>query len=778
MTRRVEFEGQVHEFPDDFTDEDIAAALSAAPAPQRRNMPRSSSPTGRRPDAQRVGRDIGPDLARRAVERQLNRQMSPGGIGYLTQPFVDMVTSRRRRDAVGESAQGALRDLQEVPNLDFGQLAQDTGAAAAEGVKNLPRIAGYAATHLPEIGRAVTYGPFVDAERAQRDLDAAELMGDEASASEAARRANARTAEAGLNIVGPLAVGGGNSVARAGATGAALNAPFALSRGEPDAPLQERLPGALTEIGGVGAFAAGTQGIANGLGGLARMRERNTNQTRARAAEFEEAEVRPFLAATEGRGAAPVTMQVAENPAGGNARRNLRAAAQDVENRAGTLASRNGDPVTPEIAGERAQGAVRRFANGEGRGRSMPQPRAGDPASIPVREWSMSDKAEALYGPIFDDLAFDEAAMVGNVDGPIITTEATQRVLNDIMGSVKGPRSAERIISSAIRDMQERLGSDAASGQLRFQDLRQWRTHVRNAQRDEGLRQGMSNANLQRIESALTDDIYRSADMIGGQAGSKLRRVDQWYRAANQRIDGALRQIDEAGGGEQAFRRIRELALSGGRRNTRQLLAIRRSLTPDDWRVVAGAIINDMGKAPKGRAHLGEFDLDTFVTNYQDMARNPEAIQALFGGQSLGRLAADLDNLGHVAGYMKEVRGFTNWSRSGQSMQSFWTQSAVTAAVAAAAVGNFVPALGVAMFLVGTRLTGELLTNPAIVRWLTAAPKAGATPRSARAHLLRLGEISTRNPALAPVVADLSQRGLLGERDQARTPPQRELVHQ
>lgn len=554
------------------------------------------------------------------------------------------------------------------------------------------------------------------------------------------------------------------SALRGGAAAAGINAPFAFARQEGN--FQERLPGAARETAIVGVAGTALQGLANRFA-----RPPAPNSSQARAQEFQAANVRAPLAAVQGRGNAPMAQAIAENPVGGNVRRNLQNSVDDVEREYRGMVGQAGQVEPREVAGEIVQRGVRRFANG--RNEPMPNRQVLDPATgrmvqatprqIRTRDWSFGAKSGALYDDVFGRLASDEEALIqGGVRGHL-DTSATRSVLRDIIRRVSGTASRETMSSPMIGQIRQALVTDARNGTLRFQDLRAWRTWVREAQRNEGLRQGLDNAALQRLEGALTTDIYRSAMNIGGQAARDLHSIDRWYRQTSNRINTALEPFNTkvngvaTQNGASAFRRVIDLASQGGRQNTRQLMQLRESLRPDEWRSVSASIMDELGNVNFGNPHINEpgaFSLENFVSNVGRMSA--EGRQALFGPQ----LARDLENLARVAGYIKGVRSYANMSRSGSSLQNASTIAAGGGAVVAAATGNVAPLVTLVGAGVAMRITGEMLTNPAFVRWLTS-PSTGGLSR----QLTALATIASKDPAVAPLYEELA--GLVTDRSRA-----------
>lgn len=764
-------DGQVFEFPDGTPEATISRAVrehySSAPssAPQR-SMPRTSAETNA--------------VQRGYMLRNMQRETAPLGLGYLIQPLSDMVSDPRRRTQAGNAIGGAAGWLaqQAQQPLDLPRLGRDTMAAGQEAWNNLPSLAGNVLTHLPQVLRGMTYGPAQDAETAAQDEDLANVRGDNAAANAAASRANAATVQNTINMAAPF-MGGGNAV-RAGVTAAAVDAPFALARQEGN--LQERLPGALTEIGGVGMLGAGLQRAASALPAT-----RIAPRTADIVDRFEQANVPPIFAAARGQEAAPMTMAIAENPIGGNVRANLARSAAATGEEANRLAGEYAPPLTRESAGETIQSGIQRWANPT-RAEPGPTDLAGA-YSTPSRLWSFDTKANTLYENVTGRIQQMEDAALGGAGQPRIGAEPTltvtsnaQRVLNDIVGSVRNQSFRQTIADPQIVRF-ARLINDP-QGRVHFGDLRAFRTYVRGLQENPQLRQGMDDAGLQRLEEALTQDISQSASNIGGpQAAHVLNRVDTFYRAGQQRIQRALQPFRDARSPASAYERIIQLASDNrAGANTEALLSLKRTLRPDEMRSVQATLINRMGRVRKGAADALEpeaFSIENFTSNYADMS--PAARRILFGSRGGGAtedLAAALDNLAYVAGRQKNVRGFTNYSRSGSSVQNVGTLALAAGAVGRAFMGDFMPAVELAAGAVGMRVMGEALTNPRFVRWMVGASRTTGKAGSLAAQLPRLAVIAAADPAVAQVYNELahpSARQSAPPADAAPSPRAREL---
>jgi hypothetical protein len=309
------------------------------------------------------------------------------------------------------------------------------------------------------------------------------------------------------------------------------------------------------------------------------------------------------------------------------------------------------------------------------------------------------------------------------------------------------------IVDPKLQTIYDTLLTDAS--QLRFGDLRRLRTWVREAKGNPAIRQGIDDASLGRMEAALTDDIYSSAAQLGGpKVVNQLRRADTFYRAGINRINNALKPFtDTAKSGEGAYSRIQQMAGSGNRADLRSLTSLKRSLQPDEWNTVTGNVVHDMGLADNGT-----FDINRFVNTYDKMSEGGR--NALFGslgggGARASELQRSLDRIVEVA------RGQQPLAAAGASVAGSAPQIFSTIALSA-----FAQPVAVAL-LTGGAAVGEVMTNPAFVRWLAGAPKAGASAAAQQSWIDRLGRIAT-----TPVMRDIyMQIGEVTQQEKDRQAP-------
>lgn len=682
--------------------DDPQAAAAAAHAFQTANPMRNVTPAGppRRYTAENFrtgrsptgGRDI--PVPEPLIPLAMKAQDIAGGIGDFTQQIVRSLGIGDEIDA------GANAGRQALHNALTGDARQSPAQAATEAAQETnAQQADYARQH-PNLNTLATVAGV--------------------------------PATAGTPVAtGPI------SAIKAGLTAAGIDAPFALARQEGD--LQERLPGAAQEVATTGLFGAGLTALGNRLAPLILPR------AASRAGQFERAGVRPTMAAINGGTSAGVTKMIGENFVGGaGVRARLQGSLDDTATSARNLAEQYGQHESPENVGEAVQGAIRNFARG---GEIPPNVRV-NPAAIPSRDLGFGTKANALYDHVFERIGADEAAHIAGQTGATVTTDATQAAIRQIQGRVTAPAVGELVQSPLVGRIGQALEAD--HGALRFQDLRQLRTWVREARADPQLRMNTSEADLARLEGALTQDIYSSAREIGGDyAEGMLRRADRFYGAGMRRINDVLRPFTNASP-RGAYDRIISLAREGGRQNSRALNSALNSLPTDLRRQVAATVIDNLGRVSAGHPEAlqqGAFSVDRFVTEYARLS--PEGRQALFGGAGREALRDSLDNLAQVAGYQKGVEAMANRSRSGVNVQNVGTGMGLLNP------GTSVPTMAT---LGGMMLTGEALTNPAFVRWLTSASRSAASVGGIRRQLSMLSRLAARDPALSPIYSDLAGR--------------------
>lgn len=520
------------------------------------------------------------------------------------------------------------------------------------------------------------------------------------------------------NVAMIPAMGGRPVNARVGAIEAglgagAINFPFALGRRE--GSFEERLPGAAAESAIVAPFAATLQGGANWL-----MR-RPPNSGRI-VQNMDRLNIPPTVAAASQN---PITRSLtrvaSENMlVGPHVRRKLTDSLEGTRDAASNLARSFATPRPPETTGRMVQSAVERYA----RNADLPNPQgAADPRRVSTREWSLASKARAVFDYVLRPIARQPAAPT-----------STRAELAAIMSRADDPAVQAFRQDPVLRQFAETLDQTRTPT---LRDLRELRRSIREAQNRPALDgQSVDNASLQRLEFALSEDMYRAA----GNLGDDLRRADDFYRVTRERVTSALQAIGGADATpNEAFQAI--IAAANSRTaNTQALVNLKRILRDDEWRSVAAGVIDQMGTPRPAASGIPTdigFSVHEFARAYRAMSLQGRRL--LFGSAGGARtrdLLRDLDDLAEIALRQKAIENMG--TPSGRDVQNVL--------MGAGALANL-PATAAGVLFLG--VTGELLTSGPFVRWLTSAARGKGTG-GVRGMMSALAALAARNPAVAP----------------------------
>lgn len=336
---------------------------------------------------------------------------------------------------------------------------------------------------------------------------------------------------------------------------------------------------------------------------------------------------------------------------------------------------------------------------------------------------------------------------LGGGDIPVTApaTEALRKEFTDTVG-----RAASRApeLKSAI-EATTAITDDVASGGLQFRDLMANRTRVGAdlARPDvSGYRPG-EGASMARVYGGISDDLRGAARGVSPEAEKALATQDRYIRL-NHNVNMPV--LDEVGKKteEQAWQLVEG---STNKLGSGKLMALRRSVQPEQWDDVAATFLQRMGRPNPGAAGaLGmddvaaEFSPATFLTNWNKMA--PEARRAVFGGSRYKELAPELDKLVKVTASLKDAEKAGN--PSGTSRILLW--SGLGPGLGLTAVGNVgAGAATIGGVVAAPWAASKLLTSPSFVKWLSSSPMTvTSNPQSLSRHLGRLVTIAEAEPEI------------------------------
>lgn len=392
---------------------------------------------------------------------------------------------------------------------------------------------------------------------------------------------------------------------------------------------------------------------------------------------------------------------------------------QDTMDKAQEFVTRRAEQLTgkraePEVAGRTVQEGI------------------GGPGGFVER---FKERAGALYDEIDQFVPQDAPTAVGK------TVAATKKLTGV---DPRAPATTAILANPTVQKLGLALlaDADAAGGAIPYGVVKALRSQVGNRLSSFSLVDDIPRSELKQLYAALSDDMRAAAQAAGPDALKAFTRADGFYKAGIKRIDDFLERLSSKVEPEKVFRDLE----TGGREGATKIRAVRKSVTDDEWNVVASTMITRLGRATPGQqGAVGEgFSLETFLTNWNKLA--DEAKGAFFEGGKLGSLRADMDAIARAAERARETSGAfrnpsgTAGSLTGQAMIFGGLGSSLAALVTGDAVAAGAVAGTVGAAAMGANFGARLMTSPRFVNWLADSTKI--EPKGLGAHIGRLGAIA------------------------------------
>lgn len=439
--------------------------------------------------------------------------------------------------------------------------------------------------------------------------------------------------------------------------------------------------------------------------------------------------------------------------ASGIMQRGIERETRQVAGRADELAGDLSNVTNRETAGASARRGLEDFRESAGKDfdlRGVDDPALGQFIAQPSRRSSFSKKAAALY----------ERVNRRVTPGASMTPQATVDELNAIRGRFDNPQLQEQFENSFFGQLSRNL-----QGPQSWRDLRQLRSEVRQLKAREltDAERTVSNADIKRLESALTRDIKRLTAQAGGpEAVRALERADQFYRAGQARLD-ATKKLLRVDRDEALFDKIINMAGEGGQADIKRLNQARRSMGEDAWKDVGAVAIRRLGRPTPSAADAatetatGElFSPGSFFTRYSQLSDKGRAV--LFG-----KIAPHLDDLAEIASSQKQTARFSVPTGGGVGIGRQAGQFGVAGAGIAGTqagltgIGLIDGFMSAALAVGGAAGLAKLMTSPQIVRGLVNIARASRAKDAGTrlpTQLQRFREALGRTE-FAPVADDL-----------------------
>lgn len=333
-------------------------------------------------------------------------------------------------------------------------------------------------------------------------------------------------------------------------------------------------------------------------------------------------------------------------------------------------------------------------------------------------------KSRKLYGELDKFIPADRGVDATN----------TLNAFRKVVGSTDDTTAPLK--SATLREVMGRLESKTnEQGVVPFAELQRIRSAVGKKLGSPRLADDFDRGELSSIYSGISKDLEKAAKATGPRAEKAFQTANGFYRAEKKHIDNFLEGLNK----KVEFESVYKSALSGAKDGPTKIRAIKRSLRPREWNVVAASVLNQMAKAKPGQQNAaGDVGSSgTFLTNWASL--NPKAKDEIFSGTpELTRHRKDLDTIAEVSDKIKSgAQALANPSGTAGQAVNFTAYASLLSPILAIANPVAMPAAIAASAAAATGMaaanaTSRLLTSPKFARWLatTVRDKSGNVSRA------------------------------------------------
>lgn len=432
--------------------------------------------------------------------------------------------------------------------------------------------------------------------------------------------------------------------------------------------------------------------------------------------------------------------------------------------------------VTPRLAGDvssssfakLAQGAARDLPGASGRIRAAAQEtikeveNAVERRAATVGPWSGPTEAGAAVRTSADDWVNQFKtdsdrrwnALYRSVPQPTpVTVTNTQGALTNLTQSMPGAPSVAKVLTSPLmKNLDDALKADAASGVIPFKTLMRFRMEIGAKLSGGEVLDDVTRGELKMLYGALTEDIKAAAANhnaldVFNEANNFTRNG---HRFAEDYLTGIKNKVDP----EQVFK----WATSGDKEGASKLFALEHEMGTLAIKPIAAAVLRGMGRT----APDAPFSPAKYFTDWSKLSKDAKAV--LFRRDP--GLSEAMDRLANITQGMRETGNIANSSRTAGTsmMMGILTGGSGAGGFALGLPAGFPvaaasAAAGLAAPIVAANLSSRLLTNPAFVKWLATPVSETGVP----SHLRRLAAVAVSNPEIRSDIEAFIQAMAAGE---------------
>jgi hypothetical protein len=368
----------------------------------------------------------------------------------------------------------------------------------------------------------------------------------------------------------------------------------------------------------------------------------------------------------------------------------------------------------------------------------------GDPATVARANASVQSAARRMAGEFEETRALLENT-VENLVGPDrpIQPTATLQALEDLKKLIaSAPETAEGFSGPAMGWLSKIESDVATQGAIPFGVLRKARTFVNEAANfvPPGGSPTPGSQYLKSVAEAMTQDLDGAAQAASPEAHRAWRGLNHFIRSA--RDEGNMLGLDtitKVMGMDGDIKAYRWAMGEGGVQGSRRLAALRQTFTPDEWRLVASATWDNLGRPRAGM----DWTPGTFLRNWQKL--DATARRALFGGTEYAAVQQQIDDLVLLAGVRQGSQRMVNHSNTASSLLNALLMGGGAASLLTPHGGKLLA--GAAMGAGASGAAAKAFTNQ---RFLTAAAQGvrvlDRAPNTLPAVLARMGAALADDP--------------------------------
>ena len=185
-----------------------------------------------------------------------------------------------------------------------------------------------------------------------------------------------------------------------------------------------------------------------------------------------------------------------------------------------------------------------------------------------------------------------------NINAPVDVSN-TRRVLSDLLAEIPdAPALTEALRNKGLAAVDKAFMSDVSDlGTMSFAAMKKLRSTVGQKIANSTLVDEVPKSEWKRLYGALSEDMKAAAKKAGPEAEKAFSRANHFWKAGTERIDDFLQPIANKVTPEEITNTLR----AGFKNGPTKIRAIRRSLTKEQWKVVAGNYFVEMGRPRPGQ---------------------------------------------------------------------------------------------------------------------------------------------------------------------------------